>query len=454
MNYSTLEFYILFPVMFTGYWLLKSNTVRKIYLLHWSYYFYALWDYRFAFLILFQTAFDYIIGNILVKKQINGKKNKIQKLLVLISIAVNLILLFFFKYFNFFSETLGSDFRFLHIVMPIGISFYTFRSISYIVDLYKKKTNPAISFIDYALFINFSPILLAGPIVRAQNLLPQFARTVSFNRNNIAVGFKIFVIGLFQKIFIADRLSFFVDSVFINASVFDTGTCWLAIFAYTIQIYCDFQGYSNMAIGTSKMLGYEIPINFNWPYLATNINEFWRRWHITLSDWILEYLYIPLGGNRKGEGRTTLNLLITMSLCGLWHGASWNFVLWGSLHGIVLVVQRTWRKHFKGMRKGTSWLITQCTVSILWVFFGTKSITHSIIILKQLFILRSGVPWLQPFVCFIIIAAILIHFFRYKYKQDLLPTMSWHTQAVLLSLIWLIIVFPPKKFTPFVYAQF
>jgi len=457
VNFTNLEFYIFFPLVIGGYWILKNNTWRKWWLLGWSYYFYAWWDYRFVTLLLFQTLADFFIGKAIATTRTKLTRN----FLLIVSLTITLSLLAFFKYSNFFIATLRRltdlDLHTLQIILPLGISFYTFRSISYIVDIHQKRLSPSNSLLDYALFINFFPVMIAGPIVRAKELLPQFYKKVKNHQQCILDGIRLFVIGLFQKIFIADRLALFVNPVFENASVYGTLTCWLAIMAYSLQIFCDFQGYSNMAIGTGRMLGYNIPRNFNWPYIATNISDFWRRWHITLSTWIRDYLYIPLGGSRKGLSHTIFNLLFAMSLCGLWHGAGWTFLFWGFLHGCALSVRIIWKNIVKtNMLKLPAWLITQMAVLIGWVFFRSINIEHAKIFLKQLFTWSSGVFWPQPFVLFILIAAIVIHIYKalLNNEKELLPISAYYTPAILFCMLWLLIVFPPKEFTPFVYAQF
>ena len=457
MFYTNIEFYIFLPFILVGYWTFKGNSSRKIYLLAWSYYLYACWDYRFLLLILFQSVVDFFIG-----QQLEIRSNKVKRdFLLTASLLINLGLLSFFKYCNFFIESFsylaGTESKTFQILLPLGISFYTFRSISYIMDIYWEKAPSCKNFFDYALFLSFFPILLAGPIVRAKNLLPQFDSLKHMTKLNLFYGFKIFTIGLFQKVFIADRLALYVNTVFDSVSVYDSITCWIAVLAYTLQIYCDFQGYSNMAIGVGKFFGYEIPVNFNWPYLASSINEFWRKWHITLSSWIQDYLYIPLGGNRKGILRTNLNLIFAMTLCGFWHGAGWTFIFWGFYHGLLLVVQRLNKTIFKiKFHSFISLCLTQFVIVIGWVFFRADTMKHGLKIIKKMFFITSGVSWFQPFVCFLLFGALLTHIIKRLYwpNKEILTVNSWYTPTVLFCLIWLVIVFRPEAFTPFVYAQF
>ena len=305
--------------------------------------------------------------------------------MLLASVCVNLGLLGFFKYYNFFVDSAsavlsewGLGISNLEIILPVGISFYTFQTMSYTLDIYRGKLKPARSFSDFALFVAFFPQLVAGPIVRAADFLPQLEHRVHIRGANLWAGTQIFLIGLFKKLMIADSVAPFVDAVHEYPGYYSPMTTWLCVLAYSLQIYCDFSGYSDMAIGCARMMGYEFQRNFNMPYLSATITEFWRRWHISLSSWLRDYLYISLGGNRKGHLRTYTNLLTAMILGGLWHGASWNFVIWGTLHGAVLALHKAWT----GMPKPAFWnsgLIrvlgvasTFMFVSLVWVLFRAQ----------------------------------------------------------------------------------
>ena len=354
---------------------------RKPFLLAASYYFYAYWDYRFTLLILTSTVVDYFIGPAIYRSQDGRRK----RLLLLASVCVNLGLLGFFKYYNFFVDSAsavlsewGLGISNLEIILPVGISFYTFQTMSYTLDIYRGKLKPARSFSDFALFVAFFPQLVAGPIVRAADFLPQLEHRVHIRGANLWAGTQIFLIGLFKKLMIADSVAPFVDAVHEYPGYYSPMTTWLCVLAYSLQIYCDFSGYSDMATGCARMMGYEFQRNFNMPYLSATITEFWRRWHISLSSWLRDYLYISLGGNRKGHLRTYTNLLTAMILGGLWHGASWNFVIWGTLHGAVLALHKAWT----GMPKPAFWnsgLIrvlgvasTFMFVSLVWVLFRAQ----------------------------------------------------------------------------------
>ena len=321
----------------------KSFKIKKRFLLLVSYYFYSYWDWRFLGLIIISTIIDYTIGNLLL----NSKSLKSRKLLVATSVICNLSILGFFKYYNFFLDSFYLFFSFLeqdnsalNIILPVGISFYTFQSLSYTIDIYRKKIKPTKSFFDFALYVSFFPQLVAGPIIRAVDFLPQLESPRKLSRYRLFKGSKLFIIGLFKKSYIADNLAEFIDFGFANPEILNALTLLIVTLAYGIQIYCDFSGYSDMAIGIACIMGYDFKSNFNYPYIAQNIQIFWRRWHISLSSWLKDYLYIPLGGNRKGTIRTYINLLVTMLLGGLWHGASWNFIFWGFWHGIGLSIHR------------------------------------------------------------------------------------------------------------------
>src|ERR1700676_3786067 len=308
--------------------------------------FYAAWDYRYLALLLLVSVIDYYCGARIAKTEDGRTRGR----WVTFSIVSNLAILAYFKYYNFFAGNLngvlawsGLHLPVLQILLPAGISFYTFKSMSDTIDVYRREIEPCRSLMDYATFVTFFPELIAGPIVRASIFIPQMTRRIGPTADRLAVGASLFLLGLTKKVVIADLLAAPVDQVFAQPALFSGRMLWLAVIGYGIQIYCDFSGYSDMAIGTGKMIGYDLPENFNMPYVAGSLTEFSRRGHITLSSWLRDYLYIPLGGNRKGEGRTYVNLMLTMLLGGLWHGASWNFVLWGGLHGCALGVHKLYR---------------------------------------------------------------------------------------------------------------
>lgn len=299
----------------------------------------------------------------------------------------------YFKYSNFFvnefQRLFGKDKIVLDLVLPLGISFYTFTAISYIIDVYRKKYNAERSFLNVALYISFFPKLVAGPIVRGDCFLPQVRNYKGLSLENLEIGIQIFSIGLFKKIVLADRLCVFVNDVFYAPSAFNMFTVILAVLSYALQIYFDFSGYSDMAIGTSKMLGFDIPLNFNRPYMAKNISDFWSRWHISLSSWFRDYVYIPLGGSRKGKRRTFINLILVMVLSGLWHGAGITFLLWGLLHGIASCIDRAFS------REKTRYIGTFIVVNLLWIFFRAESVKNALDIFRAMVMRHSGM--IQPY---------------------------------------------------------
>lgn len=346
-----------------------------------------------------------------------GKDSKVW---TVISITFLLLALAYFKYMNFFIGTLGSlfgrNFPLLNVFLPTGISFYIFTAIAYTVDVYKKEIPAEHNFIDFALFISFFPKIISGPIVRSEDFLPQVKKYGGISSENLKTGIQIFVFGLFKKIVLADHLAVFVDDVFQSPPAFSSFTVILAVFSYSLQIYFDFSGYSDMAVGASKILGFEVKPNFNLPYLASSPSDFWRRWHISLSSWFRDYLYFPLGGSRRGIFRTNLNLVFVMMISGLWHGAGRTFVLWGLLHGIFSCAGRLLtgvarkipcgRIAAKRILHSIGILATFFTVSVLWIFFRAEDFSKAFVILKICFVHENGVS--QPYTWSFFAAAILL----------------------------------------------
>lgn len=345
MLFNSIIFFVFLGIVIPVYYMLPKKTSKHVFLVLASYFFYGYWDWRFCSLLLLSTVIDFFIAKSLQKSD----DDKRRKLLLSLSLFSNLGILFFFKYFNFFidsfksiSSDLGVELDFLHlnIILPVGISFYTFQTLSYTIDVYRKKLKPTTNFIDFALFVSFFPQLVAGPIERASNLLPQLARRNKVKVEQIKQGVVLIVTGLFRKVMIGDTSGRYVDHIFGNIEMYKSSEVIAALILFSIQIYADFSGYSKIARGTAKLLGIELMKNFEQPYLSTNITEFWRRWHISLSSWLKDYLYFSLGGNRKGKMKMYRNLMLTMLLGGLWHGASWNFVIWGGLHGVYLIIHK------------------------------------------------------------------------------------------------------------------
>ena len=347
MLFNSFEFLLFFFIVFILYWFVFQSQLKKqnLLILVSSYFFYGWWDWRFLSLIAISSIIDYFVG----LKIYNSSKNR--KIYLHLSVFINLALLGFFKYFNFFVDSfidslliLGYEVKnvwTIKIILPVGISFYTFQTMSYSLDIYRKKLKPTRDFISFAAFVSFFPQLVAGPIERASNLLPQILKKRKLRSENIKEGLKLVVYGYFMKIVIADNMAGITDYVFNNSSnQLNSLEVLIGIYAFTFQIYGDFCGYSSIARGIAKMLGFNLMVNFNSPYFSKNPSEFWSRWHISLSSWLRDYLYIPLGGNRISKLITYRNLLITMVLGGLWHGSSWNFIVWGLYHGIILCLYR------------------------------------------------------------------------------------------------------------------
>ncbi|OEI82066.1 acyltransferase [Formosa algae] len=351
MLFNSLDFAVFLPIVFILYWFVCNKTLRiqNVLIVAASYFFYGWWDWRFLSLIFFSTTVDYSIGLALHKTENPFKR----KQLLWVSIVVNLGLLGVFKYYNFFLENLvnafslfGSDIGFttLHIILPVGISFYTFQTLSYTIDIYRKQLEPTTHFISFMAFVSFFPQLVAGPIERAKKLLPQFESKRTFNFDNAKDGLKQTLWGLFKKMVIADNCALFVDEFFGNHQAYSGSTLLIGAFFFTIQIYCDFSGYSDIAIGVSRLFGFNLSKNFAFPYFAKNIAEFWRRWHISLTTWFRDYVYIPLGGNQGNKAFQIRNTILLFVLIGFWHGAAWKFIVYGLINALYFLPLIIWRR--------------------------------------------------------------------------------------------------------------
>ncbi|MDT0676811.1 MBOAT family O-acyltransferase [Autumnicola musiva] len=396
MLFNSLPFMVFLPVVFVFYWILlkKRLQAQNVLLLVASYVFYGWWDYRFLTLIAASTLIDFFIGLALTKKNLLRWK----KPLLWVSIVFNLGMLGVFKYYNFFidswmeaGQALGFNMHFssLQLILPVGISFYSFQTLSYTIDIYRNKIKPTSDFIRFAAFVSFFPQLVAGPIERASNLLPQFSRRREFNFEFAKSGIHLIIWGLFQKMVIADNCATFVNNIFNNYENLNSLTLALGSVYFAFQIYGDFAGYSNIAIGTARLFGFDLMRNFNYPYFSRDVAEFWRRWHISLSTWFRDYLYIPLGGSRGSRKEQVRNVFIIFLVSGFWHGANWTFVVWGAIHAslfIPLLLWRTNRKNLNGVaqnnllpgfREFLHILLTFSVVCMAWVFFRSPSISSS-----------------------------------------------------------------------------
>lgn len=372
------------------------SRIQTTLLLVFSYALVYLADLRFLLCILFATIISYILGYCIQ----NAQSIKSKKLYLASGITVFVLMLGYFKYTNFFISSFCSLFNIsantLNIIMPIGISFYTFSIIAYLIDVYRNKYDAKTNVLDFSLYVVFFPKLVSGPIVRGKTFFPQLENYSGIKAKKFAQGLQIFVFGLFKKVVLADHLGIFVDNVYFAPKAFDTFTVVLAVISYSLQIYFDFSGYSDMAIGVSKMVGFDFEQNFNLPYTATSFSDFWKRWHISLSSWFSEYLYIPLGGSRKGTARTCINLLIVMLVSGLWHGAGITFILWGLLYGIVSCIEHLVKKVFKTQSKGKTLslikaLFVYIVVTLFWIPFRASDFSNMLDVLQCIFTVRDGV---------------------------------------------------------------
>ena len=368
------------PLSFFIYFYLtqkKLIVASKIFLVFSSLFFYAWWNVIYLPIIMLSIIFNYLIGRELHTYGLNHESKLKKKLLLTFGITSNVALLGYFKYSDFFIENynlaVNSDVGLLHLALPLAISFFTFQQISYLVDSYRSDIKEY-DFLNYSLFVTFFPQLIAGPIVHHKEMMPQFAKVRNKVKNyrNITVGLFIFAMGLFKKVVIADTFAVWATTGFDTATTLNLLEAWITSLSYTFQLYFDFSGYTDMAIGAALLFNIKLPINFNSPYKATDIQDFWRRWHITLGRFLKDYVYIPLGGNRKGEFRTYQNLLATFVLAGIWHGAGWSFLLWGFLHGLALVIHRAWSTLGLKLWTWVAWLITFNFINATWVFFRAK----------------------------------------------------------------------------------
>lgn len=439
MNFTDGRYPIFLLAVFALYWALTSRPLaRKVLLLAAGYTFYAQWNVKYLGLIVFSTALDYYLANAISRFDDNRRR----KLLLTCSVVANIGVLGLFKYYGFFTESLNQlltslglppSLPTLHLLLPVGISFFTFENISYTLDVYRKKIEPTRSLLDYAIFVSFFPRMVAGPIIRASHFLPQLNATPAYDDKQILGGFFLILKGLTKKILLADMLGFWlVDAVFQDPTPYHGARILIGVYAYAFQIYNDFSGYTDIAMGSARMLGFSLPPNFNRPYLAQDLQDFWHRWHISLSTWLRDYLYIGLGGSRVSVSRTYANLFITMLLGGLWHGANWTFVIWGAFHGGVLAITRMIQRA-QGERgelalgwrnvasTAANMILTFNLVCVGWVLFRAATFPMAMTVFEQMThggSLGLGHPYSKLSVLLLALAAIL----------HLTPT-HWQTKA-------------------------
>lgn len=466
MLFNSLEYFIFLAAILALYYML-SHRWQNYMLLAASYFFYGYWDYRFLSLMLISTVVDYFAGRI-----VDGAESQTKRRIFLAaSMIVNLTFLGFFKYYNFFIDsaervlaTAGLEFSapILYLILPAGISFYTFESMSYVIDVYRRKVKSTDNFFDFALFIAFFPKLVAGPIMRIDDLLPQIERKRIVNNEQILTGVTLILVGLFRKVVIADAIGGVIDTIFSSPATHSTPELLKGIYLFALQIYCDFAGYSDIARGSSRLLGFDLMLNFDHPYFSANITEFWRRWHISLSTWFRDYLYIPLGGNRVAKWRSYLNTMIVFLVSGLWHGAAWTFVAWGGLHGLFLVVHRMLSgKQTVETKRDWRWLVsvvfTFHCVLFAWIFFRAHGFGQVIDYLQGIAALRGMetlpavlpsiiIPWLLLF-------AIDIPQFIAKEHTVLLRWQPNVRNVAVAGMLFLILLGMGTR-APFIYFQF
>ncbi len=473
MLFNSFSFLIFLPIVFALYWLIPQK-FRWVVLLISSYYFYMSWNPKYVLLILFETVISYFAA--IAIETLKAQKHK-QYIMILTAVSI-LGLLFVFKYFNFAMDTVATVFRKLSIelnpitlklLLPVGISFYTFQTLSYVIDVYRGTMTAERHFGQYATFISFFPQLVAGPIERAKNLLPQIKSDKTFDYSLASYGIKLMAWGFFKKIVIADTLSIYTAKV-CNKPLNYTGfALLLSTLFFSIQIYCDFSGYSDIAIGTAKLFGINLMTNFKSPYFSASIKEFWSRWHISLSTWLKDYVYIPLGGNRKGKLKTYRNVIITFLLSGLWHGASWHFVIWGGLHGMAQILEDVLKIRSKKSVLKTIIVFIFC--SIAWVFFSTDWMGGALHIITNMLsgitrpneYYQNGISSLgidNITLILLPISIILLTVFDYfSLKNDVISIVSSLTKGArwaiyVAFILWMILNIPVNDATSFIYFQF
>lgn len=469
MLFNSIAFLLFFPIVCVIYFSIPPQMIRarNLLLLIASYYFYMNWQPAYALLLLTSTFVTYIAALGIGCFEDRRKK----KICLVSSLVLNLAILFLFKYYNFLSSNISMgleacglkiDIPEFGLILPVGISFYTFQALGYSIDVYRGTTKVERDFATYALFVSFFPQLVAGPIERSNNLLPQFKQQHRFDYEAVLSGVKLMVWGYFMKLALADRCGIYVDAIFNNVDKHNGGSYLVASLLFPFQIYGDFAGYSLIAIGVARVMGFRLMENFRRPYFATSVGEFWHRWHISLSTWFKDYVYIPLGGNRVGRLRNYFNLLVTFVISGIWHGANWTFFLWGTLHGILLCIEKALgigKQKFTGINKFFHWAVTFVLVCLAWILFRANSLSDAMMVIKGIFT-NPGVP--KPeYANFIAIGMamtiLLIKEFadEYQWPVRVADSKSWIVRHVyLVMMIAYIILFGVLGGDQFIYFQF
>ncbi len=469
MLFSSGLFWMIFLIFLPVYALVKGSKWKMVFfVVCFSLYFYYKSSGLFFLMLIATSLIDWSLSHLISRLQKRGWRLTV----MWVSVAISLSILGYFKYANFFlwnwNMMVEGNFQPLDIILPVGISFYTFQSISYVVDVYKRRIEPTRNWLDYLFFLSFFPALVAGPIVRADYFLPQIEKNKKPSKSNIWGGLWLVIIGVIKKAVIADYIAQYNDLIFNEPSLYTGVQTLMGVLGYTMQIYCDFSGYSDMAIGLALIMGFKLGLNFDSPYQSKNLTEFWRRWHISLSSWLRDYVYIPLGGNRKGTIRTYINNFLTMLIGGLWHGAAWKFIFWGAMHGLGLAVHKAFKPLLDKIPdnfvvKFVSWAITFVYVSLLWVFFRAADFEQSIEIIKNIFVdfrieqipqfFMARMEW-----CIMMIAIIVFHFVPQKWADMVrfaYIRSYWIVRLVIfLAVVQLVIEFMSEEVAPFIYFQF
>ncbi|MCW5514889.1 MBOAT family O-acyltransferase [Muriicola sp. Z0-33] len=479
MLFNSIDFAVFLPIVFFLYWFVtnKHLKLQNLLIVLASYFFYGWWDWRFLSLIVFSTLVDYTVGLALKKEEVKVKR----KILLWISIVVNLGFLGFFKYYNFFLDNFVSAFSFfgyeisgtaLQIILPVGISFYTFQTLSYTIDVYRQKLNPTKDIIAFAAFVSFFPQLVAGPIERASNLLPQFYKRRTFDYSKATDGLRQIIWGLFKKMVIADNCATYANEIFNNSADYNGSTLLMGAVFFTFQIYGDFSGYSDIAIGTSRLFGFNLKQNFAFPYFSRDIAEFWRRWHISLSTWFRDYLYIPLGGSRGSKLMKVRNTFIIFVVSGFWHGANWTFIIWGALNALYflpLLLRNKNRVHLEVIaatkslptfREGFNMFLTFGLTVLAWVFFRAENIEHAISYLTNMFTASVfSLPEILPLDVMALVLILLIVEWvgrRQLYALEGLQNVKSRIAhfSILFVIVIVILLFMSNTEQEFIYFQF
>lgn len=479
MLFNSLEYTFFLPVLFFIYSFLirKSIRAQNIFLLAASYFFYACWDWRFLFLLAFSTGLDFYTGS----KIFRARDQQSRKMWLTVSVAINLGFLGVFKYYNFFIENFSAVVQFvglnphlssLSIILPVGISFYTFHGLSYVFDIYNRKIEPCSSLVNYSLFVGFFPLLVAGPIERATHLLPQIEKSRAFNYAKAVDGLKQILWGLFKKVVIADNCAHYSNLIFNHSSDYSGSTLLLGAVFFAFQIYGDFSGYSDIALGTARLLGIELLRNFAFPYFSRDIAEFWRRWHISLTTWFRDYLYIPLGGSRCGKGMTVRNIFIIFLISGFWHGANWTFIVWGFLNALYIlpsIVLGKNREHLGIVADGHALpdfrdfmniLITFGLTVFAWIFFRAENLGHAFGIIAEIFSPSLfSKPQFLPWIPFLLIATFICIEWSGRRNAYAIESTGQNWNRALrwtfyYTLVLAIFLLKPAEDQPFIYFQF